>query len=93
MVNTLPLPERATEVLQNSSCVATLVEHGVFILFFSLSIFFTFFLSLLEELQQVLQTKKQKKKSGVCVSEVTGVRESDQWRSISRVHVRASVCS
>lgn len=32
VVNTLPFPERAAEVLQNSSCVATLVEHGVFIL-------------------------------------------------------------
>lgn len=52
MVNTLPFPERATEELQNSSCVATLVEHGVFILFF-------FFL--LEGVQQVMQ------KNGVCV--------------------------
>lgn len=35
VVNTLPFPERDTEVLQNSSCVATLVEHGVFILLYS----------------------------------------------------------
>lgn len=34
VVNTLPFPERDTEVLQNSSCVATLVEHGVFILLY-----------------------------------------------------------
>lgn len=38
---------------------------------------FLFFLSLLEGLQQVMQ-----KKWSACAGEVTGVRESDQWRLI-----------
>lgn len=68
MVNTLPLPERAAEVLQNSSCVATLVEHGILLLFF-----LYFILFLLKGLQQVM---KKHKKRGVCECECVCVGEA-----------------
>lgn len=67
MVNTLLLPERAREVLPNSSCVATLVEHGVFIISH-------FFLYLLEE------KKSNAEMWRVHVGEVTGAQENDQLR-------------
>lgn len=61
VVNTLPFPERDTEVLQNSSCVATLVEHGVFILLYSppppTPPTHTHFFFLLDGVQQIMQKK------------------------------------